>query len=270
MRAISANRRAVREALAQEGWRFALVGSSEELKQHRNSCRTLSLPVGNESDNRSRTIREELVAQLPWEVRGQPFPRWLSYLSKSTRKQLQPNLPLAAEFCLVHGFVFLIGNVWAERQGGGRWRPHCSDGPAVVFDNHELYFWHGWQVSKKTVIEKPTAERILKEANQTEREVLIQRMGVENFVHEAELQQVDTFRESSLLKVNTAEKRSRYQNGNWTNAPLALAFLKVICPSTQKTYFLRVDPDAENVKQALESTLIGYTRNWERDLVAET
>ena len=270
MHAISANRRAVREALAQEGWRFALVGSSEELKQHRNSCRTLSLPVGNESDNRSRTIREELVAQLPWEVRGQPFPRWLSYLSKSTRKQLQPNLPLAAEFCLVHGFVFLIGNVWAERQGGGRWRPHCSDGPAVVFDNHELYFWHGWQVSKKTVIEKPTAERILKEANQTEREVLIQRMGVENFVHEAELQQVDTFRDSSLLKVNTAETRGHWQNDRWTDVPLALAFLKVVCPSTQKGYFLRVDPDAENAKQALESTLIGYTRDWERDLVQET
>src|SRR5882724_12691030 len=209
MLAISANRRAVREALAHEGWRFALVGSSEELKSHQKSCRRLSLPVGNESDNRSRTIREELLAQLPWEVRGQPFPRWLSYISKSTRKQLQPNLPLAAEFCLIHGFVFLIGNVWADRQTG-RWRPHRADGPAVIYSDNELYFWHGWQVSKKTVIEKPTAERILKEANQTEREVLIQRMGVENFVREAELRQVDSYRESSLLKVKTAETRSRY------------------------------------------------------------
>src|SRR5438445_1980124 len=172
MLAISANRRAVREALAHEGWRFALVGSSEELKQHQKSCRTLRLPVGSESDNRSRTIREELLAHLPWEVRGQPFPRWLSYLSKNTRKQLQPNLPLAAEFCLIHGFVFLVGNVWAERQGG-RWRTHHADGPAVVFDDRELYFWRGWQVSKETVLEEPTAKRILKEANQTESEVLI-------------------------------------------------------------------------------------------------
>ena len=269
MRAISANRRAVREALAQEGWRFALVGSPEELKSHRNSCRTLSLPVGNESDNRSRTIRETMLAQLPWEVRGQPFPRWLSYISKTARNRLQPNLPLAVEFCLIHGFVFLVGNVWAERQGN-RWRTHRANGPAVVFDDRELYFWHGWQVSKATVMEEPTAERILKETNQTEREVLVQRMGVENFVREAELQQVDSFRDSSLFKVNTAEKRSRYRNGNWTDEPLALAFLKVICPSTQKTYFLRVDPDAETVKQALESTLIGYNRDWERDLVAET
>lgn len=269
MRAISANRRAVREALANEGWRFALVGSTEELKQHQKSCRTLSLPVGSESDNRSRTIREVLLRRLPWEVRGQPFPRWLSYISKSARKQLQPNLPLAAEFCLIHGFVFLVGDVWAERQGS-IWRTHCADGPAVVLDDHELYFWHGWQVSKPTVMEEPSAERILKEENQTEREVLIQRMGVENFVREAELQQVDSFRDSSLLKVNTAEKRSRYQNGNWTDEPLALAFLKVICPSTQKAYFLRVDPDAENAKQALESTLVGYTRDWERDLVTET
>src|SRR6266704_2440066 len=120
MRAISANRRAVREALAHEGWRFALVGSIEELKQHQKSCRTLSLPVGSESDNRSRTIREVLLRRLPWEVRGQPLP---------------------------------------------------------------------------------------------------------------------------------------------------LAFLKVICPSTQKAYFLRVEPDVENAKQALESTLTGYTRDWERDLI---
>jgi hypothetical protein len=269
MRAISANRRAVREALAQEGWRFALVGSVGELKLHQKSCRRLSLPVGNESDNRSRTIREALIAQLPWEVRMQRFPRWLSYISKSTRKRLQPNLPLAAEFCLVHGFVFLVGNVWAERQGN-IWRTHSASGPAVVLDDSELYFWRGWQVSKATVLETPTAERILKETNQTEREVLIQRLGVENFVREAELQQVDSFRGSALLKVNTADTRGRYQNGRWTDEPLALAFLKVICPSTQKTYFLRVDPDAENAKQALESTLPQYNRDWERDLMQET
>jgi hypothetical protein len=270
MRAISANRRAVREALAHEGWRFALVGSIEDLKRHRDSCRTLSLPVGSESDNRFRTIREELLRQLPWEVRGQPFPRWMSYVSKGTRKQLQPNLPLAAEFCLIHGFVFLIGNLWAERQDG-RWRTHCADGPAVVLEDRELYFWHGWQVAKKTVLEKPTAERILKETNQTEREVLIQRMGVENFVREAELQQVDSYRDSTLLKVDTAETRDRYrENGRWTEEPLALAFLKVVCPSTQKAYFLRVDPDAETAKQALESTLTRYSRDWERDLVRET
>ena len=269
MRAISANRRAVREALAQEGWRFALVGSPKELKRHRDSCRTLTLPVGNESDNRSRTLREGLLAQLPWEVRGQPFPRWVSYISKSARKRLQPNLPLAAEFCLTHGFVFLVGNVWAERQGG-IWRTHRADGPAVVFDDRELYFWRGWQVSKETVLEEPTARRILKEPNQTDREVLIQRMGVENFVREAELQQVDSYRESTLFKINTAGERDRYQSGGWAEVPLAVAFLKVIGPSTQKTYVLRVDPEAETAKQALESTLTRYTRDWERDLVSET
>jgi len=268
MRVISANRRAVREALANEGWRFALVGSTEELKRHQKSCRTLSLPVGYESDNRLRTIREVLLRR-PWEVRGQPFPRWLSYISKGARKQLQPNLPLAAEFCLVHGFILLVGNVWAEREGG-IWRVHREDGPAVVCDDHEFYYWRGWQVAKKTVLEKPTAERILNEQNQTEREVLIQRMGVEHFVQEAELRPVDSFRETTLLKVNTAEKRGSYRNGRWSEEPLALAFLKVICPSTQKNYFLRVDPGVENAKQALESTLPQYNRDWERDLVQET
>jgi hypothetical protein len=269
MLAISANRRAVREALANEGWRFALVRSIAELKEHHKSCRALSLPVGSESDDRSRTIREVLLRSLPWEVRGQPFPRWLSFISKSTRKQLQPNLPLAAEFCLIHGFVFLVGNLWAERQGG-RWRTHRENGPAVVCGDRELYYWRGWQVQRKTVMERPTAERILKEQNQTEREVLIQRMGVERFVQEAELRPVDSFRDSTLLKVNTAEKRGTYRNGNWAEEPLILAFLKVICPSTHKAYFLRVAPEVENAKQALESTLPQYPRDWERDLVRET
>jgi len=120
-------------------------------------------------------------------------------------------------------------------------------------------------------MEKPSADRILKEANQTEREVLIQRMGVENFVQEAELRPVDSFRDSTLLKVDTAETRGRYHDGGrWTEEPLSLAFLKVVCPSTQKTYFLRVDPVAETAKQALESTLTRYDRDWERDLVQET
>jgi len=182
---------------------------------------------------------------------------------------LQPNLPLAAEFCLIHGFVFLMGNLWAERQNG-RWRTHRENGPAVILDDCELYYWRGWHVAKKTVTEKPTAERILKEENQTEREVLIQRMGVENFVQEAELRPVDSFRDSTLLRVNTADTRGRYRNGSWIEEPVALAFIKVICPSTQKNYFLRVDPDVPNAKEALASTLPGYRRDWERDLVAET
>jgi hypothetical protein len=269
MKLISANRRAVREALADEGWRFSLTGSFDTLKGHHDECRGLILPVSGESDNRSRTVRERLLRQLPWELRGQPFPRWLSYISKDCRRYLQPNLPLAAEFCLIHGFIFLVGDIWAESQNG-RWRIHRTDGPAVLVKDRELYFFRGWQVSKSTLTSRPTVERILAEENQTDREVLLQRMGVETFVRDAELKPADTFRDSLLLKVNTAEKQGRWIKDRWVEGLLPLAFLKVVCPSTQKTYFLRVDPGVETAKQALESTLPGYTRDWARDLVAET
>lgn len=269
MRAIRLNRKAVREALRQEGWRFALSHSLTEFKRHRDACRSLTLPVGSESDNRVRTVREQLVRQLPWDMREQPFPRWLSYISKSARKRLQPHLPLACEFCLIHGFTFLVGELWGERQGN-RWRVHRADGPAVVLKDRELYFWRGWQVSKDTLTAEPTPERILAEENQTDREVLLERMGVENFVREAELQPADSFGESTLLKVNTAGKQRRWQDSDWTEEPLPLAFLKVICPSTQNTYFLRVDPQTETAKAALESTLPGYSRDWRQDLVLET
>jgi hypothetical protein len=269
MKAISKSRKAVREALAQEGWRFSLVSSVQEFHQHRNACRTLDLPAGTESDNRLRTIREILLRPIPWDFRRQTSSRWLSYISRDARRRLQPHLPIAAEFCLAHGFVFLVGDIWAERLAS-RWRVHRPDGPAVVLEDRDCYFWRGWHVSKEAATDPPTAERILKESNQTHREVLLQRMGVENFMREAELKPVDTFRDSALLKVDTTETRGRWRNGAWEQTPLSLAFLKVVCPSTQKTYFLRVDPDVENAKQALESTLPGFNRDWERDLVAET
>jgi len=269
MKAICKSRRAVREALAQEGWRFSLTDSLATLKEHHDKCRGLTLPVASESDNRSRTIREMLLRQLPGELRGQPFPRWLSYISKDARKRLQPHLPLAAEFCLTHGFIFLVGDLWGERQGG-RWRVHRPDAPAVLLNDRELYFWRGWRVSKRTLTQEPTTERILGEPNQTEREVLLERMGMENFVREAELQPADTFRESTLLKVDTAEKQVRWVKEKRVEEPIPLAFLKVVCPSTQKTYFLRVNPEVETAKQALQSTLPGYDRDWQKDLVKET
>jgi hypothetical protein len=270
MKAITKSRKAVREALAQEGWRFSVVSSVKDFDAHRSACRTLTLPAGSESDNRVRSIREELLRPIPWELRSSGmYPRWLSYVSKGARKRLQNHLPIAAEFCLTHGFVFLSGDVWAERIGG-RWRVHRADGPAVTVDDREVYFWRGRQVSKETVLDEPRVDRILAEQNQTHREVLLQRMGVERFTREAELKPKDAFRDSVLLKVDTAGTRGTWRDGRWTETPLQLAFLKVVCPSTQKTYFLRVDPDVETAKQALESTLPLYRRDWEHDLVAET
>ena len=270
MRLVRMNRKAVREALADEGWRFTLTDSQAEFKQHHAECRGLTLPVASESTNRSRTIREQLVGQLPWDMRGQPFPRWMSYISREARKRVQPNLPLAAQFCLTHGFTFLVGDVWAERQQNG-WRIHRADGPAVICKDGTFYFWRGWRVSPRTVMKPPTTERILAETNQTEREVLLQRMGMENFAREANLEPVDSFSGSALLKVNTAETRSRWHHDRGSvEERVPLAFLKVICPSTQKTYFLRVDPETETTKQALESTLPGYRRDWHKDLVAES
>src|SRR5437588_12354064 len=131
MKAIEQSRRAVREALAEEGWRFSCVSSVKEFIEHINACRTMNLPAGEESDNRIRTIREQLLRQIPWELRRQLASRWLSYISIAARQRLQHHLPIAAEFCLTHGFIFLVGDVWAERTRR-RWRLPRTDGPAVL------------------------------------------------------------------------------------------------------------------------------------------
>ena len=66
MKVISKSRKAVRAALASEGWRFSLVLNLRELKEHHHTCRGLILPSGSESDNRVRSIRERLLRQLSW------------------------------------------------------------------------------------------------------------------------------------------------------------------------------------------------------------
>src|SRR5258708_21531 len=152
MKAITKNHRDVREALAHEGWRFSVVSSVEAFNHHTNGCRTLILPSGSQSDNRVRTIQQQRLRQLPLALRGQSLSRWLSYISKDARRRLQPHLPVAAEFCLTHGFIFLVADVWAERSAS-RWRIHREDAPAVLLEDRELYFWRGWQVWKETLID---------------------------------------------------------------------------------------------------------------------
>ncbi len=55
----------------------------------------------------------------------------------------------------------------------------------------------------------------------------------------------------------------------WSLANAFTSAFKELDP-TQKNYFLRVDPEVENAKRALESTLPQYNRDWEQDLVRET
>jgi len=76
-------------------------------------------------------------------------------------------------------------------------------------------------------VDKPSVDRILKEGNQTEREVLLERMGVENFVREAELQPADSFRKSTLLKVETAGRQTRWANNRSVEEPVQHAFQTV-------------------------------------------
>jgi len=74
---------------------------------------------------------------------------------------------------------------------------------------------------------------------------------MENFAREANLQPVDSFSGSALLKVTLLRREGvgKATEGS-VEERVPLAFLKVICPSTQKTYFLRVDPETETAKQA--------------------
>jgi hypothetical protein len=70
-----------------------------------------------------------------------------------------------------------------------RW--HCEDGPAVAYaDGWALHFWHGTPVPADLVERGWDTARILREENTEVRRCAIEKLGWDQFVVDAHLQQV--------------------------------------------------------------------------------
>jgi hypothetical protein len=122
------------------------------------------------------------------------------------------------------------------------WRPHSETGPAIAYGDGlgTRWAWHGvW--TEQWIIEEPekiTAQKCIAEDNGEIRRVMLERMGSERFIAElgAEKIQADDF--GTLW-------HAPYRDGE------VYAAVQVHCPSTEREYWLRVDPLCETAREAV-------------------
>lgn len=104
-------------------------------------------------------------------------------------------------------------------------------------------YWRGVPVDQRIVFHPETirADEVLNEANAERRRVLLDRMGYEAFVREAEAEIIDADTDPGgkrqLLRVSMERDE-------------ALLCLSVICPSTERQYVIRVPPHMLTCHQA--------------------
>jgi len=122
-------------------------------------------------------------------------------------------------------------------------RPHCATGPFCQWrDGSSLYSFHGVRVAAR-IIEHPetiTAKEALAEKNAEVRRVMIERMGMERFIAESGAELIHSHERGFLYSIDLADDPEG-----------TLKAVKVICPSTARTYFLRVPPSIKRADDAV-------------------
>ena len=77
---------------------------------------------------------------------------------------------------------------------------HNPTGPAVSWlDGYKNYFWHGISI-EPWIVEEPqkiTAELVLKESNAETRRAMVEKMGLDKFMHQANPIILDTDKDAS-------------------------------------------------------------------------
>ncbi len=117
-------------------------------------------------------------------------------------------------------------------------------------DGYELYFWNGIRVDAR-LIEKPdtiTKEDILKEKNAEVRRCILEKLGVERYAELLGIEPIDSgtdFQGNQQVLFKTKERDALARD--------YLYFVKVICPSTSRNYFLSV-PEMNTVQEAVAWT----------------
>lgn len=120
-------------------------------------------------------------------------------------------------------------------------RLHNVDGPALAYeDGFGIYIVHGVEVPQDIVENKEslTAQRILSENNLEVRRIMMELKGEEAFIKEADakLRQEDDFGKLWVVNIPGDED---------------LVMCEVVCPSTGRTYFLRVPPQTRTCQEGL-------------------
>ena len=129
----------------------------------------------------------------------------------------------------------------------GRRRLHCADGPALVSDVEDLFFWHGVIVPQHVVLEpqKITIAQIEDEPNAERRRVLIERYGMERYVRDSNSQLMQEIEASySLVGLRGARLYRKEVPGDEPIICLDMVNSSPEPDGSVKRYMIRVDPNA--------------------------
>jgi hypothetical protein len=141
-----------------------------------------------------------------------------------------------------------------------QYRLHSEHEAAIVWiDGVREYWWHGVRTNSQITLrpESLTVQQIMGVRNIELRRVMIERFGLERLIKEssAEVIHSDQDYESKrrLLRINVAGDEPIFA-------------VSVVCPSTQRNYFLRVPPTMRSVEEAIAWTF-GLSKDQYRPIV---
>jgi len=150
-----------------------------------------------------------------------------------------------------------------------RGRLHSLTGPAVMYpDGWAIYAVHGVRVPRE-VVEEPhtlTVQRIRDESNVEVRRVMMERFGLERYLHESGARVIDEIHGDAVeiaegwdgLPVPVGLRGARLIRADVPDdEPLVMVALKNSTPEpdgTIKEYLLRVPPDVRTVREAVAWT----------------
>lgn len=133
-----------------------------------------------------------------------------------------------------------------------RGRLHSPDSPALDFNGHyTVYALNGVVVEEKVVMRPNdiTAAEIIREDNAQLAQIKLDRLTIPNFINKARPSILDTDHDANG---NTRKLLSVFLNTDFSEPRIVC--VQVICPSTDKTYLLRVPPTIETCAEAIAWT----------------
>ncbi|MEG5064700.1 leucine-rich repeat domain-containing protein [Microcoleus sp. B3-A4] len=129
-------------------------------------------------------------------------------------------------------------------------RLHAEAEPAIeLADGWNFYYYHGVRLPDNYGKVHPNlwkAEWLLSESNAELKRVLIQGIGCDRIIQELAAEQIDSWQEYALLRIDNADVEPIY-------------LLKMTCPSTGFIHALRVPPDLTSAREAIRWV------NWDID-----
>lgn len=124
-------------------------------------------------------------------------------------------------------------------------RLHRADGPAIIWDDEEQYWWHGIRIDEKFYLhrDKLTAKDVTGESNQETKRAICELLGWEFIGNLVGLKLVQKDDYGELLETASLKDDEKKP----------ARFCRVKCPSTGRVYMLRVPPGTKTCHEGLAS-----------------